>query len=383
MKINLYGGFGEKGRVSVGVETAGLRLLLDVGIKVGAAKQDYHPLIAQAEAAALDALFISHAHEDHVGGLPWLLARGFRGRIFMTTETAAEAPATLAAYADPADLARFPFPRGQIELFSPGDEIALGDLRIATGRSGHVVGGVWFAVKDASRRLVYTADIVPDSGVFAMDATPACDLLLFDASYGVDPVSGAERAAAIAGWITAHPQGALLPTPLYGRSLELIAAMPGAFAVHASMRPALAAQIAATEALRPNIAPLLAERLAKAADWRDGEKLPPLPLLCHDGMGQAGPAAALIPRADAESHPVLLTGHLPPGSPADELHRRGRADWIRMPTHPTLPAMIDLWEKSGRPRALGHSCEPPELQRLSASIAGLSPSFRTGDSLSI
>ena len=383
MKIDLHGGFGEKGRASVGVRAAGKRILLDAGIKVGAADHGYHPAIGDDDIAALDALFVSHAHEDHIGGLPWLMARGFRGRIFMTQETMTDGPATLAAYANAEDLARAPFPRQDIELFAPGDEIALGDLRISSGRSGHVVGGVWFSVADGEKNFVYSADVTPESGVFAMDALPACDLLAVDASYGGDPVSGAERAEAIARWILDHPGGCLLPTPLHGRSLELIAAISEPIAICAGMRDALEAQIAASHALKPDVARMLSDRLTRADDWRDGDPLPRRPLLCDDGMGQAGPSAALIPLADAQSYPVLLTGHLPNGSPAHRLRERGRADWIRMPTHPTLAGLIDIWRDAGEPTTLGHSCEADDLNELSKSLPALRPSYRTGQSLTV
>ncbi|WP_342360828.1 MBL fold metallo-hydrolase [Terrarubrum flagellatum] len=383
MMIDLHGGFGEKGRTCVGVRAGGLRLLLDAGIKVGARPENYHPALAEADITAIDALFISHAHEDHVGALPWLLARGFRGRIFMTAEARAETPATLAAYAMPDDLARAPFPLDRVELFRPGQSINLGGVTITTGRSGHVAGGVWLAVEADGRQLVYSADIAPDSAVFAMDPTPHCDALLIDASYGVDPISGEERAATIAEWVARHASGCLLPTPLYGRSLELIAAIDAPLAICASMRPALQAQIAAADALRLGVSDLLVKRLAQAEDWRDGDALPRRALLCDDGMGTAGPSARLIPRADTEGMPILLTGHLPAGSPGDRVYRAGRADWIRMPTHPTLPGLIACWETAGQPLTLGHSCENPALEELARHINRLSVDLATGDSLSI
>ncbi|TSE13826.1 MBL fold metallo-hydrolase [Mesorhizobium intechi] len=382
MMLDLLGGFGEKGRTSLAVNDGGDRILLDIGIKVGASGAEYYPAL-DGPVDDIDALFVSHAHEDHIGALSWLLSRGYAGPIFMTAETRDEAAPTLAAYADPGDFRRFPIPDGRIELFEPGDTLKSGNLTIETGRSGHVAGGVWFCVDDGKSRAVYTADVVPDSNVFVMDTIPHCDLLVFDASYGADPVPGAARAREISEWVARHPRGCLLPTPLSGRSLELIAALPGPFAIHAGMRPSLAAQIGATAALLPGVPEHLRARLASAADWADAEPLPSLPLLADDGMGEAGPSSRLLPRADAAGFPVLLTGHLPAGSPADLLHRAGRADWVRMPTHPTLSGNVEIWEKAGRPEALGHSCAIDLLEGLKSHIPSLRTQCRTGQRIMV
>lgn len=382
MMLDLLGGFGEKGRTSLAVSSGNDRVLLDVGIKVGATGAEYYPAL-DGPVADIDAVFVSHAHEDHVGALSWLLSHGYAGPIFMTAETRDEAPATLAAYAEPQDLKRFPFPADRIEIFEPGDTLKSGNLAIQTGRSGHVVGGVWFCVDDGKSRVAYSADVVPDSHVFVMDTIPHCDLLVFDASYGADPVPGAARAREISEWVGRHPQGCLLPTPLSGRSLELIAALPGPFAIHAGMRSSLEAQIGATAALLPGVSECLRARLANAADWTDADPLPSLPLLADDGMGEAGPSSRLLPRADEAGFPVLLSGHLPAGSPGDRLHRAGRADWVRMPTHPTLSGNVEIWEKAGRPEALGHSCAADLLRDLKSHIPLLRTQCRTGQRITV
>ncbi|MER9604801.1 MBL fold metallo-hydrolase [Mesorhizobium sp. M0243] len=382
MMLDLLGGFGEKGRTSLAVSSGKDRILLDVGIKVGASGADYYPAL-NGSAADIEALFVSHAHEDHVGALSWLLSRGYAGPIFMTAETRNEAPATLAGYAELEDFRRFPFPEDRIQLFEPGDTLKSGNLTIRTGRSGHVVGGVWFAVDDGESRVAYSADVVPDSNVFVMDTIPHCDLLVLDASYGADPVPGAARALEISQWVATHSGGCLLPTPLSGRSLELIAALPGPFAIHAGMRSSLEAQIGATASLLPSVSELLLRRLQDAADWTDADPLPPIPLLADDGMGEAGPSSRLLPRADHSGFPVLLTGHLPSGSPGDLLHKAGRADWVRMPTHPTLSGNVDIWETAGRPAALGHSCTPDLLGDLQAHIPSLRTQCRTGQRITV
>ncbi|HEY0920958.1 MBL fold metallo-hydrolase [Devosia sp.] len=381
MKVTLLGGFGEKGRTSVAVEAGATRVVFDVGIKVGASGAEYYPVFP--EARTIDAVFISHAHEDHIGALCRLLALGYGGPIHMTAETLEEAPATLRAYGGADEVARFPLPVDRISLFRPGETVTVGALRVTTGRSGHVAGGAWFHVSDGARSVTYAGDVVPDSAVFRMDPLPSADLVVLDASYGADPVSSAERARAIAAWVAAHPGGSLLPTPLSGRSLELLAALPGPVAVHAAMRPALEAQVAAGDMLVAGAAELVGQRLARAVDWHDGDALPPLPLLCDDGMGTAGPSAALIPRARAAGHPILLTGHLPAGSPGAQALAEGAAAWIRMPTHPTLSGNAAIWERAGRPAALGHSCPPDDLAALGRAIPRLMAHWRTGDSFEL
>jgi hypothetical protein len=123
--------------------------------------------------------------------------------------------------------------------------------------------------------------------------------------------------------------------------------------------------------------------LASAVDWTDADPLPPLPLLADDGMGEAGPSSRLLPRADQAGFPVLLTGHLPAGSPGDLLHRAGRADCVRMPTHPTLSGNVAIWEKAGRPEALGHSCATDLLADLKSHIPSLRAQCRTGQRIMV
>ena len=380
MRIGLQGGFGEKGRTSVSVRTPSTCIMLDVGIMVGAHGEDYYPRLL-VPASRFAALFVSHAHEDHIGALSWLLAQGYRGPVFMTAETRDQAAATLEQYAEPQDRARFPMPLESVETFRPGDTIPVGDLEVRTGCSGHVVGGVWFSAADRHGRFVYCADVVPESGVFRMDQPPECDLLVLDASYGADPVSGRDRATQIVDWVQENGRGCLLPTPLSGRSLELIYALDMPLAVEAGMREVLEEQIGGSTAFRPGVADILRERLARADDWQPWQPWPDRPLLVHDGMGTAGPSRQAIPRADAEGFPILLTGHLPEGSPAAILKARNRAAWIRMPTHPTAPENVRLWNGCGRPPAIGHSCGPDDLIALNAEIPALETGRRTGQEI--
>lgn len=377
MQVHLQGGFGEKGRTSVCVQTQGCRVMLDAGIKVGAGDDSYHPLLAMP-AGDLDALVISHAHEDHVGALCWLAAQGFTGPIYMTAETLSEASATLAHYARPEDLAAYPLEAMDIRTVQIGTRFSIGPLAIDTGHSGHVAGGMWIAATGTSATVVYCGDVVPDSAVFPMTSLPQCDLLLLDASYGADPVSAHDRAIAIKAWIATHPEGCLLPTPLAGRSLELIAIQDGAFAISADMIDPLLAQIDTISSHNPSIAKSLTAKVERAHLWSEGDQFPALPLFVHDGMGTAGPAATAIPLALAHQTPILLTGHLPEGSPGAIAFANGQVDWIRLPTHPTLHENIEMCRAISAPRVFGHSCVTADMDQLAGHISALDPKVKTG-----
>ena len=383
MRLVLHGGFGEKGRTSVAVESDGYRLLLDAGVKTSArGRDDYYPAISEAALTATDAIVITHGHEDHVAALGWCIARGFRGRIFMTAETLRETDVSLAGYALPehqalvqqADVERLPV---------NGDVMVLGPLRIATGRSGHIAGGVWCSIDDGRTTFVYCGDVVPDSPIFAMDPILRCNAIAIDASYGDDDVSNHERALELREWIAAHPMGCVLPTPLYGRSAELLSIIPGRVALAPGMRDALQAQIAGGRWLVQGVAKPLAERLGAAVDWHEGMALPRAALLCHDGMGMSGPSRRILEMAIAQQHPTLFTGHVPANSPGERMMNEGRAAWLRLPTHPTLSENVAMTAASAAATVLGHSCEPAALARLARHVPSLRTDVATGDSVDL
>ncbi len=381
MRLRIHGGVGEKGRTCIGIEHGGTRLLLDVGVDTSARGTAYHPAITRAELERTDAIIVTHAHEDHVAALGWCLANGFASRILMSAESASETDATLAAYATPEErkLAR----QAPVEIITHGSDFAIGPIAIRTGRSGHVVGGIWCHLSAGGRSLGYCGDVVPDSSVFAMDALPPCDLLLVDASYGPDRIPAVERGAAIKRWLAVHPQGAVLPTPLSGRSVELIGLIDTPIAIHPSMRAALAQQIAASTWLKPGAADTLSARFAEALLWEEGQPLPAAALLVDDGMGLAGPSKAALAQARRERHPVLLTGGIPQGSPADHMLAAGEAEWLRFPTHPTLPENIAIAAASGAGRILAHSCDAATAALLAKEIPGLVTGLKPSDVIEI
>ena len=371
MRISLFGGFAEKGRTCFGVESGGYRLLLDAGVKTSArGHRDYYPAIEPSDLSAYDALVITHAHEDHVAALGYLIVHGFRGRILMTPETRADAEQSITDYGLPSHVEAFR--RAQVEPLALGVRVAeLGPFKLSNGRSGHIAGGVWCRLEHSPSSLVYCSDVAPSSTVFAFDPVSRCDALIIDASYGDDATPFGDRAVEIQAWIRSKSKGSVLPTPLYGRSAELLAIVPGACALAPGMRDALREQIDETAWLTADGGSLLRSRLKRAKDWTPDEPLPDLPLLCHDGMGMSGTSRDILERARKTLHPTLFTGHLPHDSPGQRMVAERLADWIRLPTHPTLPENVAMVETAQPQIVIGHSCEADVLQRLGSHIANL------------
>lgn len=67
------------------LEIAGKRLTIDCGLEQGADIYENEEL--PCAAADLDYVFLTHAHIDHSGYLPFLYSHGFRGTIFATKAT--------------------------------------------------------------------------------------------------------------------------------------------------------------------------------------------------------------------------------------------------------------------------------------------------------
>src|SRR5688572_26565807 len=83
MQLEFFGAAGEVTGSCHILRVAGRALLLDCGmIQGGRDAPARNRLPFPFEAAAIDAVVLSHAHIDHCGRLPLLVKRGFRGPIY-------------------------------------------------------------------------------------------------------------------------------------------------------------------------------------------------------------------------------------------------------------------------------------------------------------
>ena len=88
MKLTFFGAAGEVTGSCHLVEAAGKRILLDCGmIQSGRDEDKRNAAKFGFDLNQLDAMILSHAHIDHVGRLPLLRKRGYRGPIYTQRAT--------------------------------------------------------------------------------------------------------------------------------------------------------------------------------------------------------------------------------------------------------------------------------------------------------
>jgi len=194
------------------LEFGGARLLIDCGLFQGndeleARNREPFPF----EAAALDAVLLTHAHLDHVGRLPLLYQRGFRGPVYCTLPTAALAATILLdsarlqgeSHSQALKWARrsgegreVPEPlydeedvHNTLALLRPGlafgEAVQLGGVRVRAERAGHILGSAFLVLDSAEGRVVFSGDLGNRESGLQPDFTlpPPADAVITETTY--------------------------------------------------------------------------------------------------------------------------------------------------------------------------------------------------------
>ena len=162
LKVLPLGGLGEVGLNNMLFEHGGERMLVDCGVLFPRAEMPGIDVIVPDfgliahEAHSLKGVVLTHAHEDHIGALPWLL-RAARVPIYGTRFTLAVVASKLAELGIDAEL----------HEVVPGNPFKVGrefqvEMIHVTHSTPHAVG---LYVRTSSATLVHTGD-------FKLDATP-------------------------------------------------------------------------------------------------------------------------------------------------------------------------------------------------------------------
>jgi metallo-beta-lactamase family protein len=211
MRITLCGAAGEVTGSGYLVETDRARVLVDFGMFQGRRATDgKNRDLGPVDPKALDAVVLTHAHLDHTGRLPLLVARGFRGPVFATPATVEFGGLILR---DSAEIQEGDAKRLSIEarragrrpvepLYTQADvervrplvkaigyeerrEVAKG-VTVRLFEAGHILGSASIEMHADGKTVVFSGDIGPKGAPFLRDPVPPprADLLFLESTYG-------------------------------------------------------------------------------------------------------------------------------------------------------------------------------------------------------
>ena len=229
MKIVSLGGSGEDSRNCFLIESSNYNILLDCGVRREIAEVSHvYPHLSEEIVRRLDAVIISHAHEDHTAALPYLYELGYRKDIYAHPETIKNIPSFLRKWADYVEDngGILPFDKENIEKlqFKPLEEL---DLDISYGRNAHIIGGLWYLIRLDGHRILFTGDITFDSLLLENDPLPEADVLIIDSAYAGKVINQYEQYDQLAD-IARNTRGRLLlPVPANGRGIDMFEYLKG------------------------------------------------------------------------------------------------------------------------------------------------------------
>ncbi len=190
----------------------GWRVLVDCGLFQGSEDLEArnHETFS-FDPADLDAVVLTHAHLDHVGRLPLLVQRGYRGPVYCTPPTAALAETVLLdsarlqveGYRQALRRARREGREGEVApplyeehdvhnalaLLRPvlrfGEPAAVAGLRVTPQRAGHILGSVYLVFDSSGGRLILSGDLGNRESGLQPDFTPPpeADAVVIETTY--------------------------------------------------------------------------------------------------------------------------------------------------------------------------------------------------------
>ncbi len=192
------------------VETGDIRLFLDCGLFQGRRAESLERNTQfPSPPEDVDAVVLSHAHLDHCGNLPTLVASGFRGPIYCTPATRDLTALILrdAAKVQQQDadfVSRIRRRHGESEVKPlydlrmaerainrlvaiPYDHpFRIGQVNVTFRDAGHILGSAMVLVEADGRRLGFTGDLGRPGSAIVRDpeALPEVDVLITESTYG-------------------------------------------------------------------------------------------------------------------------------------------------------------------------------------------------------
>lgn len=200
LKLSFYGGTGEVTGSNFLIEGGGKKILVDCGLyqgsKIGDAR-NLNPLLYNA--TEVDALFVTHAHIDHIGRIPKLVKDGFRGDIYSTSPTKEIGDLSLVdslgvlgkeAKRDnhpviyhEEDVTRAMKQWKTVKYHEP---IIIGDFSVVFRDAGHILGSAMVEITYNGKKILFTGDLGNSPAPLLRDteAVTDADYMVIESVYG-------------------------------------------------------------------------------------------------------------------------------------------------------------------------------------------------------
>src|SRR5713226_5376067 len=178
------------------------------------------------EASAIDAIVLTHAHLDHCGYLPRLVAQGFRGRVFCTPGTQDLCSLVLPDSAHLQEEEARDANRHGYTKHRPAPVVAGVEVEFLS--AGHLLGSAYARVRPlAGRPILFGGDLGRYGRPVLPDPSPvdSADVLLVESTYGDrlhPPDDGGARLAAIINDTVARGGKVIVPSFAIGRVEEVL-----------------------------------------------------------------------------------------------------------------------------------------------------------------
>lgn len=207
--ISFYGAAGTVTGSRYLVRSQHHQLLVDCGLFQGykyLREKNWQPF--PVPAADIDAVVLTHAHLDHSGYLPVLVAQGFKGPVYCTAATrdlceillldAAKIQEEEASFRNRHQLSKHhpaqplytsAMAQAALDLFEPvksGEQARYGDITVAFHANGHILGSSYLDVTAGGKHLLFSGDLGrPHDLIMRPPAPPCyCDYLVIESTYG-------------------------------------------------------------------------------------------------------------------------------------------------------------------------------------------------------
>jgi len=200
MRLVFYGGAKMVTGANYLLESGGVKILVDCGLHQGSRyceRHNFEPFPYKPEEIA--AVFVTHAHIDHIGRLPQLVRAGFRGEIFSTGPTKDFAELLLL---DSEHILRKEAEREKKPpLYDVNDvvktmalwkkrsyheKVAITPFEVEFYDAGHILGSSSLLVKAEGKSLVFSGDLgnVPAPLINETEYLEGMDFALVESVYG-------------------------------------------------------------------------------------------------------------------------------------------------------------------------------------------------------